>query len=105
MKVKVKKSFISGFHSGEPGDEIDVSDRLAAKLIKIDVVKLTGEADPKEPTGEADPKEPAGEADPKEPAGEAHSASESPVKVKNGEPPAPKKKTAKTGKSAAKSGK
>ena len=87
MKVKVKKSFISGFHSGEPGDEIDVSDRLAAKLIKIDVVKLTGEADPKEP------------------AGEAHSASESPVKVKNGEPPAPKKKTAKTGKSAAKSGK
>ena len=96
MKVKVKKSFISGFHSGEPGDEIDVSDRLAAKLIKIDVVKPTGEADPKEPTGEADPKEPAGEA---------HSASESPVKVKNGEPPAPKKKTAKTGKSAAKSGK
>lgn len=86
MKVKVKKSFISGFHSGEPGDEIDVPDRLAAKLIKIDVVK------------------PAGRADPKEPAGEAHSASESPVKVKNGEPPAPKKKTAKTGKSAAKSG-
>lgn len=86
MKVKVKKSFISGFHSGEPGDEIDVPDRLAAKLIKIDVVK------------------PAGGADPKEPAGEAHSASESPVKVKNGEPPAPKKKTAKTGKSAAKSG-
>ena len=86
MKVKVKKSFISGFYSGEPGDGIDVPDRLAAKLIKIDVVK------------------PAGEADPKEPAGEAHSASESPVKVKNGEPPAPKKKTAKTGKSAAKSG-
>ena len=86
MKVKVKKSFISGFHSGEPGDEIDVPDRLAAKLIKIDVVK------------------PAGGAYPKEPAGEAHSASESPVKVKNGEPPAPKKKTAKTGKSAAKSG-
>ena len=86
MKVKVKKSFISGFHSGEPGDEIDVPDRLAAKLIKIDVVK------------------PARGADPKEPAGEAHNASESPVKVKNGEPPAPKKKTAKTGKSAAKLG-
>lgn len=85
MKVKVKKSFISGLYTGKPGDEIDVPDRLAAKLMKIDVVK------------------PAARGEPKEDTADAPRASESPVKAKNGDPPASKRKTTKT-KTAAKTG-
>lgn len=84
MKVKVKKSFVSGFYAGDPGDDVDIPDRLAAKLIKLDVVK------------------PAARGEPQEAPADTHSGSGSPVKSKAGEQPAPARKKAKTGKSAAK---
>lgn len=76
MKIKAKKTFISGVYFARAGDILKVSDRRAARLIALDFAK---------------------------PAEKGQTAPQSDGTETDGEIPAPKKKAARTAKTAAKS--